>query len=58
MTATPKRELASVVEWPLHITVINVYPFNCALVVDHRKKRGAVLPKKKKMALLSSFDLP
>jgi hypothetical protein len=29
--------------------------FNCALVVGHREKRGVVL---KKMALLSSFDLP
>jgi hypothetical protein len=32
--------------------------FNCAFVVGHRKKRGAVLQRKKKMALLSSFDLP
>jgi hypothetical protein len=36
-----------------------VFPFNCALVVGYRKKkRGLCCKKIKKMALLSSFDMP
>ena len=33
-------------------------PFNCALVVGHRENEGLCYKKIKKMALLSSFEMP